>query len=630
MCCQSLQVSAPKPTIEPITALRQYFGLDDFRHPQAQIIADVLAGRDCMVIMPTGGGKSLCYQLPSLLLPGVSIVVSPLIALMKDQVDGLTRRGIAAGFINSSQSWAEQVECLRDVERGRIKLLYVAPERFRAKAFMQAMVRLRVSLLAIDEAHCLSQWGHDFRPDYLRLGDAHKALGQPTCIALTATATPDVREDILRCLELRQPQVYVSGFARPNLAFQVIPIERMAEKMACVMDLVTEHGTGIIYGATRKSVEKISTALAAKRVRHAVYHAGLTDQERSRAQERFMSGKVDIAVATNAFGMGIDRADIRFVCHYEMPGSVEAYYQEGGRAGRDGAPAVCQMLFLYADKRVQEFFNEGANPGKALIVEVFRLLQRIADAEGEVRLSIDDITAQMPRKVNPMAVGTALAILSRHQLIDRFDIPGLRIRGTRVIQPDIAPHSIAIDESALAEKAQRDDNKLRAVIQFAYAKTCRQRWILRYFGELETEDCGKCDICLARSGKPARELAPEQLEVVRKALSVVARMSDRMDRDHWVPRYGRYRILQCACGARSIKFPTTALEKLSTWGVLRPYGKAFVADLFDAMEMAGLIEPVEKGDFQLLGLTQLGSQVMRGARSVRLDYPKNSKPGKKK
>ncbi|GMV42072.1 MAG: ATP-dependent DNA helicase RecQ [Myxococcales bacterium] len=340
-----------------LDALRRTFGHADFREGQREVVEAVLADRPVIGVMPTGAGKSLCYQLPAVISEGTTVVVSPLIALMKDQVDALVARGVEATFVNSTLTPAERDARMRDAAAGRWRLLYVAPERFRSDPFLDAMGRVRVARVAIDEAHCISQWGHDFRPDYARLGDALRALGLQRVCAFTATATPLVRADIERVLGLTAPDVFVHGFRRANLTLRVVPIKRMPDKLTHIQRLMrTLPGSGIVYVATRKNVEAVAQALIPAGVGVGVYHGGLTDDERTRAQDAFMAGEARVMVATNAFGMGIDKADIRWVVHHDMPGSLEAYYQEAGRAGRDGLPSECAVLFTYADTRIHEFF----------------------------------------------------------------------------------------------------------------------------------------------------------------------------------------------------------------------------------------------------------------------------------
>ncbi len=651
--------------------LRQHFGHADFREPQGEIVQALLSGRDSLVVMPTGGGKSLCYQLPALMLDGVTLVVSPLIALMKDQVDALRAKGIAAGLINSTQDWATQRDTLDEMRRGHLKLVYVAPERFRANSFCQTLAGTRIAMLAIDEAHCISQWGHDFRPDYLRLGEALAILNRPLCVALTATATPDVRADIQHQLKLRDPATFVAGFARANLTFNITHCERKVDKAKRLRKLIERHRTGIIYAATRKSVEALSEELRADRIAHTVYHAGLSPSERAAAQEQFISGRSDLAVATSAFGMGIDRADLRLVCHYEMPGSIEAFYQEAGRAGRDGLPAHCELLFFFADKRVQEFFIEGANPEPSRIRELYDTIRQRANAEHEVHLSVDDLTEALGGKKNSMAVQSALGQLKSAGYLERFDLPGTSMKGTRLMQPRLTGRHLNLPDAALQEKRQRDLAKLNAVIQMAYSRDCRQAWILRYFGESHPAPCGKCDVCRAKSGLPeeapviaegtgaaslesdARTASqqpastpglpsqtalraaptetylsdeglawsPDQLnEVVRKALSGVARMSVRKSRYDWQPRHGRTRIVECLRGSQSASLLATGASELSTYGLFRPLSTATVNQLFEALAAAGLVAPTASR-FPLLRLTEEGARVMLGEAPVAITWP---------
>ena len=356
--------------------LDRWFGHDDFRPGQFEPVEAVVNGRDAVVVMPTGAGKSLCFQLSALLLPGVTVVVSPLIALMRDQVQSLERRRIPATCLNSTVSAVDAEYRLRELAAGRLKIVYVAPERFADARFRAFFARLDVSLLAVDEAHCISQWGHDFRPDYLALGEIVAARPAMRVMAATATATPEVRRDVIAQLRLADRPgaagplfVQVLGFSRLNLNLAVRSCRTHEEKLASVVALVRAHRTGIVYVATRRHAESVATRLRGCDLGESevlLYHAGLAETERTRVQNRFSAAKYPVVVATNAFGMGVDRADVRFVAHWDVPGSVEAYYQEVGRAGRDGLPAWCELLFNYADVHTQEFFfRDSANPARA-------------------------------------------------------------------------------------------------------------------------------------------------------------------------------------------------------------------------------------------------------------------------
>jgi ATP-dependent DNA helicase RecQ len=352
--------------------LTSIFGLENFRLQQREIVNDVLAGRDALVVMPTGAGKSLCFQLPAVALRGLTLIVSPLISLMTDQVRQMRALRIPAMMLCSGQSWDEQRTVMAKMRDGFRGLLYVAPERFSAPGFFSIITQRKLSLLAIDEAHCISQWGHDFRPEYLRLGEVRKQLNNPLTIALTATATPEVRKDIVRNLELKNPAIHVTGFDRPNLSYQSIVFTKAKNKQAELLDYLSHQKSGgIVYCSTRKHVEEVASVLAGKLRGRTVtaYHAGMEQEMRSGNQSRFIDRDDAIVVATNAFGMGINKPNLRFVVHYDLPGSLEAYYQEAGRAGRDGLPAECILYFAPADVMMQKFFIEKIGETNANITQ---------------------------------------------------------------------------------------------------------------------------------------------------------------------------------------------------------------------------------------------------------------------
>jgi ATP-dependent DNA helicase RecQ len=393
--------------------LVRHFGLASFRPGQAKVISSVLSKRNTVVVMPTGAGKSLCYQLPAMLLPGLTLVVSPLIALMKDQVEHLAARGIPATFINSSLSDLERAERMRRLRAREYKLLYVAPERFRSLSFLETVSELGVDLLAVDEAHCISQWGHDFRPDYALLGQVRKRLRPPRTVALTATATPKVREDIVHVLLMKDPAVFAEGFDRPNLFLGKQEVGGDADRYEACARLAALGGSGIIYCSTRRAAEGVFSELNNSGRKVMLYHAGMEDDARRRAQDAFMSEKEAVAVATNAFGMGIDKPDIRWVAHANIPKALEAYYQEIGRAGRDGGEARAVLLFNHSDVYTQERLIQSSHPSEAILGDVWNVLQSVEEFERGLYALAGMVNA------SEFEVSAALRIFEREGKLER-------------------------------------------------------------------------------------------------------------------------------------------------------------------------------------------------------------------
>lgn len=468
--------------------LRRYFGYEDFRGGQRDAVAAALTRRDVLVLMPTGGGKSLCYQVPALALPGLTLVVSPLISLMKDQVDALHRAGAPAALVNSTLPRDEVERTLARAREGGIKLLYVAPERFDSEAFRRELPRLAVSLLAVDEAHCVSQWGHDFRPSYLRLGDVRERLDVPV-IALTATATPAVRDDVVRQLRLHDPVTIVRGFDRPNLAWSVVGAADRAAKDALLLRLVRQQSDGvtIVYAPTRKAVDSLTDLLRRAGTAATAYHAGMPARDRERMQNEFMLGRVPVIVATCAFGMGIDKPDVRLVAHYTMSGSLEAYYQEAGRASRDGARGRCVLLYAPGDRQVHEFMIDQAHPSRDLVEQVVRHLAT------EPSLRVADIEAVTARAaaIAPRQAASVLAILRRQGVLRDAGDGTLALDGV-------------IDWDDALQRRRHEAARLDAMDGYALTRECRRGFVLRYFGDPDAmSHCGDCDNCAPRAAPGA-------------------------------------------------------------------------------------------------------------------------------
>lgn len=451
----------------------------------------MLGGGHLLLILPTGGGKSLCYQVPALLGSELTLVVSPLIALMKDQVDGLRARGIDAACLNSSQSRRERDVTLRALAEGRHRLLYVTPERFRKPAFLEALSKRPVGLLAVDEAHCISEWGHDFRPDYTRLRAIRRTLGDPTTLALTATATPEVQADIRAQLGLSDTEMPLlhGGVERPNLELEVRRPFGEDAKLADLQTLFSgARGSRVVYFALIRTLERYSARFDRLGIRHVVYHGRLSAERRRRVQEAFMEGREPLVLATNAFGLGVDKSDIGLIVHAEMPGSLEAYAQEIGRAGRDGLPARCALLYDSEDLLIQMDFVDWANPAPAFLERLLGLLRTRFD---EVRAhGLDFLREQLVYKNRgDFRLETALNLLERHGVI-----AGDLERGGFELLSEALPESLA-DEELREEKKKHDLKRLHGVVRYADNDGCRRVFLHAHFGFPDTQACGLCDSC---------------------------------------------------------------------------------------------------------------------------------------
>src|SRR5215210_2494629 len=563
-------------TFVPLTVLKEIFGFDSFRPGQEEVIRAVLDGRDTLAVMPTGGGKSLCYQVPALMGEGLTVIVSPLISLMKDQVDSLLQSSVkGAATLHSGLDAEERWEVEKKIRSGEIRLLYVAPERLRSLEFVLALRRAGVSLFVVDEAHCISEWGHDFRPDYLFLPRAVRDLGSPPVLALTATATPRVREDILRSLKMRSPEVVVTSFNRPNLTYRVLSAKEKKHKLPLILDVVRNAAPpGIVYATTRKECEELAAHLRRSGVDAAAYHAGMGAAERTDVQERFMTDELSVVVATIAFGMGVDKPNVRFVVHSSVPGSLPAYMQESGRAGRDGEGSECVVLYRGADLGRRKRLVTLGTAGEEDVGSLFRSLAGLANG-GRVNVPPNSLAAL--GGVDPDAAWIVLGSLEDSGLIHRgYDLwaevevrrleeetEGLReevaavhaalpgagtiglpelarragvrptvaqgalyrmmVDGTAEIIPrgsvvDVRLKTSTLDARSRRAIAARLKNRataayaqIRDVEAYANLITCRREYLLRHFGDTEkVAPCAGCDVCLGDADEIGTPVAAAQ------------------------------------------------------------------------------------------------------------------------
>jgi ATP-dependent DNA helicase RecQ len=514
---EALDLDADDASIDAhmLELARRRFGISEFRPGQALAIRNVLAGIDTLAIMPTGAGKSLCYQLPALELPGVTLVVSPLIALMKDQHDKLAELDIEVLRLDSTLSPRDEQTALSRLSENRPCIAYVTPERLGEPRFRDRLASVRVALFVVDEAHCISQWGHDFRPAYLGLGEAVRALGKPPVLALTATAPPKVKDDILAQLGLSESRenfgasVIDIGLDRPNLRYHVIKALSERKKQALLLRLIEKQpGCGIIYAATVKTVDALADFLWSQGVECGRYHGRMRAKDRERVQSAFMErGNPRLMVATNAFGLGVDKQDLRFVIHYNFPGSLESYYQEAGRAGRDGAPADCVLLYQPEDKRIQSFFLGGRYPTPEQTRAVAEALVHVTggsvatpetDDHDPVFQSVKDIAerADAPAK-------KARVVLSFLKEVGfAAEAPGARFAPLAIEPPSI--ENLARAATRYEQKRAQDRARLAAMLRYSQSHLCRTRLLVTYFGYKDAPACGSCDNCQ----RAARHLPP--------------------------------------------------------------------------------------------------------------------------
>jgi len=565
--------SAALSTPDPHAALQEHFGFSAFRPGQEEAVRAALDGHDVLVVMPTGAGKSLCYQLPALIRDDLTLVVSPLVSLMQDQVQALERRAPGrVALVNGQQDPAANAAALAAAVRGEVKLLYVAPERFSSPGFARALKAARVGLFVVDEAHCVSQWGHDFRPDYFRLADAARWLGASAIVASTATATPQVAADVVARLGLRDPVRVSTGFDRPNLSWVVVPSTPRTKELQLVAALAQPGATpAIVYAGTRRQVDELAEKLAGALGEPVLaYHAGLGRSERAEAQRRFMDGEVDVVVATNAFGMGVDKPDVRTVVHATVPPSVEAYYQEAGRAGRDGAPSRALLLAAAKDKGLHVFFIQRAEVTERHVARIALRLQAAAGgppAPGAAAAVFDVGVDELGGGADGDRVKAVVGALARAGVIQPAPSAVDRVRGRLLSAYDARARALCRTIAGDAQRARW--RQYRAIWGFVETERCRRAMVLAHFGDstAPAPTVGCCDVCDAAlvpealrdaSTRRATQLAPAaDLHGAIVALVGAAE-----------PELGRVRVAEVLRGSRSrevIRHRYDGLPGYATW-----------------------------------------------------------------
>jgi len=585
-------------------ALRTHFGFDDFRPGQAEAVDAALADRDTLVVMPTGSGKSLCYQLPALMREDLTIVVSPLVSLMQDQVDQLRRIAPErVALVNAQQSAAENRAVMERAAAGELRLLYVAPERFASPAFVGQIARVRVGLFVVDEAHCVSQWGHDFRPDYFRLADAARYLRAHAIVALTATATPQVARDIVARLRLEDPVTVTTGFDRPNLSFAVVPCRTKADKQRRIAAALAEPGAlpAIVYAGTRNGCEEAARLLERELGEDVLaYHAGLDRERRAAVQRAFMGGEARVVVATNAFGMGVDKADVRTVCHDTVPQSVEGYYQEAGRAGRDGQPARCLLFAESRDKGLHVFFIQRAEVEDAAFAAVARRLHREAAESGRYDVELRELATLTGRGGDAEQARAIVGHLARAGMLRPAPSPPDRAVGRIVGAWDRT--ALSACRASAGEATRVRWRQYRAIWAFVEQRSCRRGMLLAHFGDrarpFTDPGVSCCDVCdpslvpaapakaavrgdgfrpsATASGSPAGDVTSGDLD---DAIFAVVRSAE--------PAVGRTRAVEILCGGRSKVVEKYSYDGLPAYGTFAHVRRDDVLARVDQLLAAG-------------------------------------------
>ncbi len=597
--------------------LRERFGYSDFRPGQQEAIHSVLAKQDTLVVMPTGSGKSLIYQLAALALPGTTLVISPLIALMKDQVDQLQARHIPATFINSSLSAVQQQERLQQLLAGAYRLVYIAPERLRHRAFLETISKVKIDLLTVDEAHCISQWGHDFRPDYLQIATAaHGSLGRPTTLALTATATPQVQDEIIAHLDLRMARKIVTGFNRPNLTFTVRYTPDVEAKYRALREFFKiTAGAGIVYVGTRRQAEEVAGFLSRELgVNASPYHAGMESAMRHKIQEAFMSGAIPVVVATNAFGMGVNRADLRFVLHYSIPGSLEAYYQEAGRAGRDGLPAQCVLLYSPQDRELQEWFIENDAPSSEELFTLYETARSLAH-EGTVVSTVEDLC--WATGIHETKVKVGLAQLESLSALQCLGNEGVHLHFKIGTLNWKALETMAVEVEARRAHKRR---QLQKMVIYAETNSCRRRIILDHFGDPDQTPvsccCDNCETYLTKV--TPSEARPAETTAERVALLILWTVREIQQKLHCA--VGQTKLAQILAGSRCQEMGRCGYDKLRAYGRLAQLRRKEISQLIKQLLEMGYLKSVG-GEYPIVRLTPVGKEALRAKAAISLQLP---------